>query len=182
MDLYPLSPIQQGMLFHWLLDPRSGTDTEQIIGDLDEEIDPEQFRRAWQRVLDRVPVLRTAFVWEGRAKPAQRIVEEAVVPFRFEDVSNLGIADAEDAIASFLEHDRSDPFDLSQAPSMRVTLFRLAAAKQGIIAGELRRLNQARGLRKRIRTERHHSLSLRERVGVRGRGSRNRFDSARSNA
>src|SRR5690242_15299374 len=133
LDLYPLSPIQQGMLFHWLLDPHSGTDIEQIVGNLDEAIDPKRLHDAWQRVVDGISVLRTAFVWEGRPAPAQGIVDDVVVPFRFEDLSRSDPERAEDAIAAFLERDRAEGFDLGRAPAMRVTLFRLTPAVHRIV-------------------------------------------------
>ena len=48
VDSYALSPLQQGMLFHWLVDPHSGTDVEHIVADLNEAIDPRRFETAWR--------------------------------------------------------------------------------------------------------------------------------------
>ena len=69
-DAYPLSPMQEGMLFHSLYSPEAGLYVTQVACTL-EEIDDEAFARAWQRVLDRHPALRTAFVWKSAARPLQ---------------------------------------------------------------------------------------------------------------
>jgi hypothetical protein len=64
-DFYPLSPMQQGMLFHSLYAPDSGVYVEQTAYTLRGPLDVEAFVRAWQRVVDRHPVLRTAFMGGG---------------------------------------------------------------------------------------------------------------------
>src|SRR5215211_5746287 len=62
-DIYPLSPLQQGLLFHTLENPGSGAYVEQLSCALLGPLDLAAFGAAWQSVIDRHPVLRTAFVW-----------------------------------------------------------------------------------------------------------------------
>jgi hypothetical protein len=57
-DFYPLSPLQQGMLFHSLYTPASGEYFEQLTCTLAGDLDGAQFERAWQQVIDRHPSLR----------------------------------------------------------------------------------------------------------------------------
>ena len=71
-DLYPLSPTQQGMLFHALLDPTGGAYVEQVTMVLEGEFHPEAFHRGWQAAVDRHPVLRTGLVWEKMPHPKSR--------------------------------------------------------------------------------------------------------------
>ena len=59
--IYPLAPLQEGMLFHTVADPDSGVYIEQSAYTLDGKIDAEHFRAAWQTVIGRHAVLRTAF-------------------------------------------------------------------------------------------------------------------------
>ncbi|HEX5726251.1 MAG TPA: condensation domain-containing protein, partial [Longimicrobiaceae bacterium] len=59
-DLYPLTPLQQGMLFHALDRPGSGAYAEQVVMELEGEVRPEAFAAAWQAVADRHPALRSA--------------------------------------------------------------------------------------------------------------------------
>jgi hypothetical protein len=70
-DLYPLSPMQRGMLFHSLYAPESGVYCTQLSCVLEGDLKLEAFEQAWQQVVDTHPILRTAFVWEGRDKPLQ---------------------------------------------------------------------------------------------------------------
>jgi len=60
-DVYPLSPMQQGMLFHSLFAPASGVYIQQPNYELHGNLDISAFERAWQ-VVDRHPILRTACV------------------------------------------------------------------------------------------------------------------------
>ena len=72
-DSYPLSSLQQGMLFHALWEKGSGVDIQQILIDLHETLDVEKFQRAWWRIITRHPVLRTSFRWENLNEPQQQV-------------------------------------------------------------------------------------------------------------
>ena len=124
-DWYPLSPVQQGMLFHWLLDRHSGTDIEQIVGDLHEPIDPPRFAAAWQAAVDHFSVLRTTFAWEGLATPLQAIEPSARLEFTVHDLRAGSPPERERRVREFLDSDRRAGVDLTCAPAMRVTLFRV---------------------------------------------------------
>ena len=64
-DSYPLSPLQQGMLFHHLEARTRGVDVEQLEVRLNEPIDTNRLADAWARVAKQNPILRTRFRWEG---------------------------------------------------------------------------------------------------------------------
>ena len=98
-NIYPLSPIQQGMLFHAVLageatgeDGRSapgsparrGSYVVQVGWTLDGALDVVALQRAWQAVADRYAVLRTAFVWERPEGPIQIVWKR--VPIKIEQV------------------------------------------------------------------------------------------------
>ncbi|HQA70059.1 MAG TPA: condensation domain-containing protein, partial [Aggregatilineales bacterium] len=70
-DIYPLSPMQQGMLFESLLAPESGVYVELSKVTLRGSLDVDAFRRAWQAVLDRHSILRSAFIAEDIDEPLQ---------------------------------------------------------------------------------------------------------------
>jgi surfactin family lipopeptide synthetase C len=87
--IYPLSPMQQGMLFHTLYTPESGVYFEQLCFTLNGDdrhpgLDVAAFERAWQSLIDRHPALRTVFAWETRDKPLQ-VVRSAPGPLDARD-------------------------------------------------------------------------------------------------
>lgn len=63
-SIYPLSPMQQGMLFHSLYNPESKTYLSQIQITLQGNLDISAFQQAWQKVVDRHSILRTCFAWK----------------------------------------------------------------------------------------------------------------------
>ncbi|HEY1528469.1 MAG TPA: non-ribosomal peptide synthase/polyketide synthase [Candidatus Angelobacter sp.] len=125
-DLYELSPVQQGFLFHSLNAPDSGVYLEQLTFTFCGALDISVFTRAWQTILDRHSSMRTVFYWEGLSKPLQAVQRH--VPLSLEELDWRGFsADEQQArLAAFLLDDRRQGFDLSCSPLMRFTLVRFA--------------------------------------------------------
>ena len=122
-DLYPLSPGQQGMLMVLLLSgPESGLYFDQSVVTLRGDVDTALWRRAWQRVVDRHPSLRTSFVWEGRPQPLQVVHPQAELPWT--ELDWRGLSEPE-RLNDFLAEDRARGFDLGNPPLMRLALVRL---------------------------------------------------------
>ncbi|MCP4662472.1 MAG: AMP-binding protein, partial [bacterium] len=123
-DLYPLSPLQHGILFHTLYEPRSGEYFQQVSWDMEGELDVGAFRRAWQWAVDRHAILRTAFFWEGLDQPLQKVQRAAALPWAQQDWCGRSPEELEQGIEALLRADRSRGFELSEAPLARVTLIR----------------------------------------------------------
>lgn len=121
----PLTPTQLAMLLHHLADPRRGLDIEQVLVRLDESVNPDRLRQAWQRAVDRHEALRTRFQWEGVGEPWQEIMAQASLPFALHDWQHLDTAAQETALRDWMVQDRRRGFDLREAPCMRVNLFQL---------------------------------------------------------
>src|ERR1043165_6106305 len=122
--IYPLSPMQQGMLFHTIYAPESGVYFHQVRCVLEGKLDVSSLREAWQRVLDRYAVLRTAFVWEHRKQPLQVVHPQVTLPWAEEDWRELSPSAQQERIEAYLEHDRQTGFVLSKAPLTRCALLR----------------------------------------------------------
>src|SRR5512140_2035501 len=92
-DVYPLSPMQQGMMFHTLLAPDSGVYFEQVSCRLSGELDAAAFERGWRELVARHPILRSGFVGEGLKEPVQVVHREVALPFVHQDWRPLPAAD-----------------------------------------------------------------------------------------
>src|SRR6266545_8360367 len=88
-DAYPLSPMQQGMLFHSLQTPEAGFYLQQTCYELQGELDYENFERAWKKVVQRHAVLRTAFDWEDFDRILQVVLREVKLPVDRQDWRGL---------------------------------------------------------------------------------------------
>src|SRR5271169_5601709 len=92
-NIYPLSPMQQGMLFHTLLSPKTGVYFNQIIYTLTGRLQEAAMQRAWREVTDRHEPLRTLFVWEGQEKPLQVVRRRVTLPWEEHDWRGLSAAE-----------------------------------------------------------------------------------------
>ncbi|HYO52816.1 condensation domain-containing protein, partial [Archangium sp.] len=124
-DIYPLSPMQQGMLFHALLEPKVGMYLEQLTWTFHAPLQVDTFHRAMDRLVERQPLLRTALYWEGLAEPLQVVRPRVELPWLELDWRGVPPAEQRARLESFLTEDRSAGFDLSHPPLMRLALIRL---------------------------------------------------------
>ncbi len=124
-EFYPLSPVQEGMLFHNLYAPEAGDYVLQSHSRLAKQLDVAAFGRAWQRLVDRHTALRTFFVWEGIKKPIQVVQRQVKLPLEQQDWRGMDQAEQEAALQTFLHQDRVRGFNLNRAPLMRLVLIRL---------------------------------------------------------
>ncbi len=121
-SIYPLSPMQQGMLFHTLRSPQADAYFEQVYCTFDGNFCAESFRRAWQKVIADTPVLRTAFVWKREAEPLQAVLRDTELPWHEIDWRSLSDEEKMVRFDELLRSEREKGFDLSKAPLTRLCL------------------------------------------------------------
>ena len=114
------------MLFHTLLAPGSGVYLQQRSCTLHGPLDLAQFRKAWERVIKRHAVLRTAFSWEHRAEPFQVVYRQVAFPWEQHDWRGLAEPEQAEQLETLLARDRQQGFDLARAPLTRLILIQLA--------------------------------------------------------
>lgn len=123
-DIWPLSPLQAGLLFHAVYD---GEGPDVYIGhwilDLDGPLDAARLRASWEALLTRHAPLRACFRQRKSGETVQIVLKEVELPWREVDLSHL--EDPEEAVRELAEEDRTTRFDLAQAPLLRLTLIRL---------------------------------------------------------
>ena len=124
--IYPLSHMQQGMLFHTLLAPQSEVYFDQASWTIQADVNVEAFRRAWRQVVERHPILRTAFLWERREKPLQIVRRRVELPWEVHDWRDLDPEEQQHRIEAYVVADRTRGFELGEPPLMRFALLRLA--------------------------------------------------------
>ncbi|TLP52929.1 MULTISPECIES: non-ribosomal peptide synthetase, partial [Pseudomonas] len=123
-DLYGLSPMQQGMLFHSLLAPDSGSYINQLSVQV-EGVEAERLRAAWQASVDAHDILRSGFIWDATlTQPLQAVQRQVELPFTYLDWRDR--EDAETAVQALAEAERQRGFDLRQPGLLRVVLVRLS--------------------------------------------------------
>ncbi len=121
---YNLTPLQQGMLFHYISDPNSRTDIDQIVCHLEETIDTEILQKAWDEVILMHDSCRASFVWEDVDQPVQTITPNLTVPIEYFNWSSVDKEVLSENIKSFLKKDRQKGFVLSRAPLIRLNLIK----------------------------------------------------------
>lgn len=121
-DVYELSPLQQGMLFHNLYNPASESYFQQLDFRITGSLNPEYFRQAWQLIVDRYDVFKTSFHWEELDSPVQVVKSQAILPWEETDWSSAGKTSAD--IQLFLNAQRQNKFQLETAPLMRCQLIK----------------------------------------------------------
>ncbi len=126
-DIYPLAPVQQGMVYHTLLSPKSGVYSNQLSGAICGDLDVPAFKAAWQAAIDRQPILRTAFLWEGVDEPLQVVRRRVSLPYRHMDWRNLTRPQQDARMATLLALDRQRDFTLSEPPLMRLALIQASS-------------------------------------------------------
>ncbi|WP_315799640.1 non-ribosomal peptide synthetase, partial [Bradyrhizobium sp. SZCCHNR1002] len=124
-DLYPLSPLQRGLLFHSLYEPDAAVYVISLACRLQGTLDREAFEQAWRLVVARHAVLRTAFVGHELDRPQQVVLREAALPFRHEDWRHLPATEQDERFAELQRSERGRGFDFAAPPLMRLCLIRI---------------------------------------------------------
>ncbi|HET7461932.1 MAG TPA: condensation domain-containing protein, partial [Longimicrobium sp.] len=132
-DLYPLSPMQEGMLFHTLASDEGGVYVGQFGFTLRGELDARAFTRAWEGVVERHPVLRSVFAWEKVEKPLQVVRRRVPLALHTDDWRGLAGDERERRFDAYVAADRERGFDPARPPLMRVALFRTAEREHRVV-------------------------------------------------
>jgi amino acid adenylation domain-containing protein/non-ribosomal peptide synthase protein (TIGR01720 family) len=130
-EVYALSPLQSGFLFRRIFEPGSSAYFEQLSCTIEGPLNAELFRRAWQYVVERHGVLRTAFFWEGLDQPSQVVFRSVELPWETYDWQGMEPDQQLQQFESFVEQERIRGFDLSTAPVFRLALIRFGPDRHG---------------------------------------------------
>ncbi|MEW6735522.1 MAG: amino acid adenylation domain-containing protein, partial [Acidobacteriota bacterium] len=132
-DIYTLSPIQQGMLFHSLYDPSAGIYFQHLSCQISGELNIYAFEQAWQKLIERHSIFRTSFHWNQLEEPIQIVHHQAQLTLLQQDWRELSTTIQQERLIAYLKADRELGFDFSQAPLMRVALIQLTESSYQLI-------------------------------------------------
>ncbi len=132
-SVYPLTPVQAGMLYHALSGRRDGAYVVQHTSELVGPLDGGRLRAAWEAVVAGNAALRTAFLYEGLDEPMQVVRERVQVPWADLDWSALPAREHTDRLQAVLDEDRRRGFDLARAPLLHLTCIRLAPDRHQLV-------------------------------------------------
>ncbi|MDT3777027.1 amino acid adenylation domain-containing protein [Nitrospira sp. MA-1] len=123
--IYPLSPMQEGMLFHTLMNPGTGIYLMQNRYYVEGDVDAAVFRRAWEQVIARHSILRTSFAWKTQKRPLQAVHKQVEVPLDVMDWRGTDRVEQISRLDVLLQRELETGFDFAKAPLMRLRLIRL---------------------------------------------------------
>ncbi|MEU7861241.1 non-ribosomal peptide synthase/polyketide synthase [Nonomuraea sp. NPDC049141] len=132
-DIYPLTALQQGMLFHTRLAPSSGAYWVQNGLRLEGELDLPALESAWEQAFERHPALRTTVVWEDLPTPLSVVSRAVPVPMEVLDWSHLDAPAQAAALDAFLAAERAAGADFDAPTLVRIALIRLDERRHHLV-------------------------------------------------
>lgn len=122
-DVLPLSPLQEGLLFHALYDERDAdVYLVRFVLDLEGPVDAARLRAAAGGLLRRHPNLRAGFWQDGMKRAVQVIPREVDIPWSEHDLTATAPEDRQAAVERILDRDRTRRFDPARSPLIRFAL------------------------------------------------------------
>jgi amino acid adenylation domain-containing protein/non-ribosomal peptide synthase protein (TIGR01720 family) len=128
-DVFALTPMQEGMLLHTLLEPGTGLYYMQDRYRINSELDPQRFADAWHAVIARHEALRASFCWNVGEDMLQVIHKPGSTPIEYLDWSAVAQAEQEPRLQALLKSERETGFDLLNQAPFHLRLIRVGAAR-----------------------------------------------------
>nr|WP_233165340.1 non-ribosomal peptide synthase/polyketide synthase [Mycobacterium sp. AT1] len=124
-DVWPLSPLQQGVYYQSTYTDDVNTYLAQNVFDFNRQLDVDAMRTAFGALLSRHDNLRAGFTSEDLVRPVQYIGRFVPADVTLVDLSDLTAEAADDRLAEVMRADAENPFDLRMPPLVRLTVIRL---------------------------------------------------------
>ncbi|MGK4593834.1 amino acid adenylation domain-containing protein [Amycolatopsis sp. w19] len=133
-DVWPLSPLQEGMLYHTALDDDGpDTYTVQTVYGIDGPLDAALLRATWQALVDRHAALRACFRYVSGAQMVQVITRDAQIPWRETDLTGLPEEILESEVDRLAADELAERLRIEVAPLMKLHLIRLGPDRHRLV-------------------------------------------------
>lgn len=131
--LYPLSPMQEGLLFHTLMNPGTGIYFMQERYQVNSALDHKAFTQAWAAVVERHEVLRTSFYWQNEDQLLQLVHKHVVTPVTILDWRHLDEPQQRQKMQTWMEDELTTGFDLATPTQIAITLVQVGDEKYQLV-------------------------------------------------
>ncbi|MGH9241421.1 MAG: amino acid adenylation domain-containing protein, partial [Vicinamibacterales bacterium] len=132
-DVYPLTAMQQAMLFHSLLHPEEALYTELVTLRIEGPLNADALREAWRVVVNRHEALRCVFAWEGMPVPVQVVRHRLDPEWVVRDESGTDTRGEQDRLQAVVVSEQQRAFDFARGPLMRFALVRVSTARAHLV-------------------------------------------------
>ncbi|WP_265184966.1 condensation domain-containing protein, partial [Bacillus gaemokensis] len=113
-DVYPLTPMQKGMLFHSLMNPQSEAYFEQATFDVQGSMNLKAFAQSLEQLVQRHAIFRTNFVSAGNDEPLQIVYRNRKIDFHYEDLHEMEESSREEWVKKYTTEDKERGFNLAE--------------------------------------------------------------------
>ncbi len=125
-DIYTLSPLQDGILFHSVSEEGSRSYFQQVSYRISGELDISLVKKSFQHIVSRYDILRTLFLYAGYKQALQVVLNEREIEFAYSDIRKEGTQkNREQTVRDYKEYDKNRGFDLTNDALIRVHIFRV---------------------------------------------------------
>jgi amino acid adenylation domain-containing protein/non-ribosomal peptide synthase protein (TIGR01720 family) len=119
----PLTPVQEGLLFHSLYSPNAGTYVNQHLIEFQGSLNYDAFVQSWKYLVKRHQILRASYFWREHKEPLQVIVKEGDIDIELIKLLHLSKREQEKYVEEYICRDKYIDFDLGKAPLIRLVMF-----------------------------------------------------------
>ncbi|NOU89219.1 amino acid adenylation domain-containing protein [Paenibacillus sp. LMG 31460] len=124
--VYPLTPMQEGMLFHSIMDPDSSAYHNLLQAKLCGQLDVSLFEQSFNQLIAENDILRTAFVHQNLQRPRQVVLSKRTIQLHFEQIDHLDESEQRNCIASFISERNAGRYNLAKDVPMYIAVFQTA--------------------------------------------------------
>jgi amino acid adenylation domain-containing protein len=127
-DIYPLSPLQEGLLMRTKYWPESDAYLNQNVIEVRGKLSAGYIQKAWEATVDKYEILRSGYIWKTSSFPLQYVAQNPIRQMVIEDWSIDGATndlEIEKRMEAYLAKDRDQPFDMEEAGLFRLLLARI---------------------------------------------------------
>ncbi|MED4570421.1 tyrocidine non-ribosomal peptide synthetase TycC [Brevibacillus agri] len=125
--IYPLTPLQEGMLFHAVKDTGSSAYCLQMSATIEGDFHLPLFEQSLNKLVENYEVLRTVFVYQNLQRPRQVVLKERKVAVAFENIAHLPTFEQNEYITAYKNQHHT--FDLTKDSLMKAAIFQTGENK-----------------------------------------------------